>query len=318
MSAPKVFLSHASEDKPRFIDRFAERLRAKGVDVWLDKWEMLPGDSLVDKLFEEGLKNADSIIIVLSKNSVEKRWVREELNASFVKRIANGAKIIPIVLDNCDVPEALKSIVWETISDTENYDESFERILASIFNVSQKPPIGRPPGYSSVANEPLEGLTKIESLVLKTSCEYLIENNKIVIQPGELYGSASNLNLPKQEVLDSIEVLESEGYLRVSHYIGGDENNWGCRYQVSLLGFERYCKAYVKEYETIVEETAGLIVNEGLNTNYELAEKQGQPLRLINHIIHLLEHNDCVKISDYKNGLIRVYDVKAKLRRMMQ
>jgi hypothetical protein len=57
-SSPRVFLSHASEDKDRFVLPFARALRANGVDVWLDKWEILPGDSLVDKLFEEGLKGA--------------------------------------------------------------------------------------------------------------------------------------------------------------------------------------------------------------------------------------------------------------------
>lgn len=79
---PKVFLSHAGEDKERFVVEFAKRLREKGVDAWFDKWEILPGDSLVDKIFEEGLKDADAIIVVLSENSINKPWVREELNAS--------------------------------------------------------------------------------------------------------------------------------------------------------------------------------------------------------------------------------------------
>lgn len=38
---------------------------------------MLPGDSLVDKIFEEGLKEAQAVIVVLSRISVEKPWVRE-------------------------------------------------------------------------------------------------------------------------------------------------------------------------------------------------------------------------------------------------
>ena len=84
---PKVFLSHASEDKARFVDAFATRLRNKGVDAWIDRWEMLPGDSLVDKIFEEGIRNANAVIVILSSNSINKKWVREELNAAFVKRI---------------------------------------------------------------------------------------------------------------------------------------------------------------------------------------------------------------------------------------
>ena len=97
---PKVFVSHASEDKERFVLDFAKKLRSVGIDAWLDKWEMLPGDSLVDKIFEEGIKEADSFIVVLSINSINKPWVREELNTAKVKRISDKTKIIPIVLDN--------------------------------------------------------------------------------------------------------------------------------------------------------------------------------------------------------------------------
>lgn len=92
---PKVFISHASEDKQRFVVAFAERLRQSGVDAWLDQLEMRPGDSLVDKIFEEGLAQAQAVIVVISAASVKKLWVREELNLAVVKRIGKGLKLIP-------------------------------------------------------------------------------------------------------------------------------------------------------------------------------------------------------------------------------
>ena len=52
------FLSHASADKDRFVRHFAEELTARGLRVWFDEWALLPGDSLVDKIFAEGLKDA--------------------------------------------------------------------------------------------------------------------------------------------------------------------------------------------------------------------------------------------------------------------
>jgi len=42
----KAFISHASEDKQRFVEAFAKRLREKGVDAWYDEWEIHPGDNL--------------------------------------------------------------------------------------------------------------------------------------------------------------------------------------------------------------------------------------------------------------------------------
>src|SRR4051812_30771655 len=85
--APKVLVSHASEDTQRFVLPFAERLRANGIDAWLDIWEINPGDSLIKKIFEDGLKNAQAMIVVLSRYSINKPWVREELDAGMVKKI---------------------------------------------------------------------------------------------------------------------------------------------------------------------------------------------------------------------------------------
>ena len=58
MKPIRVFVSHSSHDKERFVEPFARRLRERSIDAWLDKWEMLLGDSVVGKIFEEGLKDA--------------------------------------------------------------------------------------------------------------------------------------------------------------------------------------------------------------------------------------------------------------------
>src|ERR671939_1221098 len=148
---PKVFVSHASEDKERFVLGFATKLRAKGIDAWLDKWEILPGDSLIDKLFEEGVKNAQAVIVVVSKFSVNKPWVREELNAAMVRKINGMSKLIPVVIDDCQVPEALQTTVWERVKDLNSYNGELESIVSAIFEHREKPPIGAPPAYTHSA-----------------------------------------------------------------------------------------------------------------------------------------------------------------------
>jgi hypothetical protein len=126
MTAPKVFLSHASEDKDRFVLGFARQLRESGVDVWLDQWEMKPGDSLVDKIYEEGLKDARAVIIVLSTVSVQKPWVREELNASVVNRISRGTKLIGIHL--CHAPMDQRIVGEKRLDD----GQTFARTVAPV------------------------------------------------------------------------------------------------------------------------------------------------------------------------------------------
>lgn len=46
----------------------------------------------MDKIFEEGLRQAAAVIVVLSANSVGKPWVREEINAGFIKRFNSGSE----------------------------------------------------------------------------------------------------------------------------------------------------------------------------------------------------------------------------------
>ncbi|WP_218132035.1 toll/interleukin-1 receptor domain-containing protein [Undibacterium oligocarboniphilum] len=230
--SPKVFVSHASEDKDRFVLRFSERLRQNGIDAWLDKWEMLPGDSLVDKIFEEGIKEARAIIIVLSKFSVEKPWVREELNAAFVKRINNGSKLIPIVIDDCEVPEALKSTLWESITDLSAYDSSFDRVVASIYGANDKPPIGHPPEYVQSFAQSIGELNNIDSLVLRLSCEEVLNTKDVFVDPEHIFFKDGKPIVPEEELIDSLEILDNSGYIDFLRLLSGGVPS----YQITTLG----------------------------------------------------------------------------------
>src|SRR5512132_1777197 len=91
---PRAFLSYSSADKDRFVEGFARRLRERGVDVWYADWQLKPGDSLVNKIFDEGLGNADVFIIVVSDESRKSAWVSEELNSAIVNRIEKSCTLI--------------------------------------------------------------------------------------------------------------------------------------------------------------------------------------------------------------------------------
>lgn len=313
---PKVFVSHASEDKERFVTAFATRLRENGVDAWLDKWEMQVGDSLVDKIFEEGLKEAQAVIIVLSMHSVNKPWVREELNASVVSRISKGTKIIPIVLDNCEVPKSLVSTLWETISDLDNYEASFDRVLSSVFGATEKPALGQAPAHTLSVYHEIGGLTKADNLVLKESCGYIIKHNNYIVDPELLFGDGSKLGFSLSEIKDCIEVLEDNGYIDVSRYLcGGD--NYSCHYRVTTYGFNSYAKSYLSYYSETLEKVVSLIVNENVRCSSVIQEITDKPIVIINHILNILEENGHVKLSENISDTVQIYTVSASLRRVL-
>lgn len=310
---PKVFVSHASADKDRFVLTFAERLRASGIDAWLDRWEMLPGDSLVDKLFEEGLRNAAAVIVVLSANSVEKPWVREELNAAFVKRVTSGTKLIPVVLDNCPVPEALKSTLWEPISDLNSYDESFARIVAAVTGVKEKPPLGSLPGYVTSPIKDIGGLAKVDNLVLKTASELALEVGNDLIDGPQLESDSALAGMPEQEIDDALEVLERAGIVSVSRHIGPGLPH----FRITTYGFQQYAQAYIEDYERKIQDVAIAIVNHKLQDNVAIAEHLQERQFLVDHALDILEHQRYVRLSRSLGGHTWIIDVSATLRRAL-
>lgn len=102
----KVFLSHASEDKP-FVERLAADLAKHSIPVWLDKFNLKIGESVSGKI-NDGIANSRYFAIVLSPAAVRSKWVTEELNAALMKQVANdGTFLLPILLEDCEIPPLL-------------------------------------------------------------------------------------------------------------------------------------------------------------------------------------------------------------------
>ena len=311
---PRVFVSHASEDKNRFVLEFATRLRKRGIDAWLDKWEMLPGDSLVDKIFEEGIKSASAVIVVLSKFSVQKPWVKEELNAACVKRINGGSKLIPVVIDDCEVPEVLKSTLWERISNVSSYDESLERIVSSVFGVTDKPPLGSTPAYAQSFVQPIGGLSNMDSLVLRLSCEHALRTGHEFIEPSKALLSGGTPALPEGELSDSLEMLDRGGYIKVTRLIG----TAFCPYRVTTFGFRAYAEACVPDYGERVASVVSVIVNEGLVDNDAIRERLNDSGMMVDHILSLLRDLGHIRLAELIGGFSRIIDVSPSLKRMLR
>jgi hypothetical protein len=308
--APRVFVSHASEDKQRFVVKFAQRLRENGVDAWLDQWEMKPGDSLVDRIFEEGLKTAQAVIIVLSAVSVQKPWVREELNTSVVNRISRGLKIIPIVIDPCEIPVCLQATLWQRIDDLEHYDAAFQRILDVIFDRSTRPPLGQPPERVADVDPDLPSLTATDQRVLREI--YLASAQTIYTSVDELRAVPALSTLSEADLADSVEILEKQGYLQV------ERTNDDMSMRLTTEGFRRYSEAAVADYQQHLNELAGLLVNEGVIENTELAKRVSLPQLRVNAMLDVLGDAGSIVLLKYGSGLWEVVRVSPALKRSLE
>lgn len=311
-SKPKAFISHASEDKDRFVLSFAEKLRANGIDVWLDKWEMLPGDSLVDKIFEEGIKEADIFIIVLSSKSVSKPWVREELNAGIVKRISNSCKIVPILIDDCDVPECLKSTLWQKISDLDNYEDELKIIINSIFGIVEKPALGEPPKHVTTKIDIIPGLTKADSIVFSLACQLAIDKGSEYIDTSAIRDDVLTMGITDEEFHDSLVILDEQFYIKATKVMSRQIPI----FQITTSGFDQYVKSQFDDYENMVAQVCLKILNEQKKLNTEIAEQTGFPLRIVDHIFETLESKGLIKQIKTMGPLNQIVSVSPQLKRM--
>jgi len=112
----RVFLCHASQDKPAVRELYKKLASEKWIEPWLDEENLLPGQDFDLEIYKAA-RDADAIIICLSKISVAKdgyvnKEIRRALDAADEK--PEGAiYIIPLRLDDCNPSfERLKKIQW--------------------------------------------------------------------------------------------------------------------------------------------------------------------------------------------------------------
>jgi hypothetical protein len=82
------YLCHASGDKPLVRDLY-NRLSAEGVDAWLDQEKLLPGQGWQMEI-PRAVRNADAVVICLSKKSITKEgYVQKEINSRLISQMRN-------------------------------------------------------------------------------------------------------------------------------------------------------------------------------------------------------------------------------------
>jgi hypothetical protein len=86
-----IFISYSSEDRGKAKD-IAEALKRQGFSVWWDR-SILPGETF-DTVIEDALDAANCVIVLWSKTSVSKGWVRTEASDGKQRGI-----LIPVLIE---------------------------------------------------------------------------------------------------------------------------------------------------------------------------------------------------------------------------
>jgi len=126
-----IFLCHSSVDKPK-VRQLANDLLLAGATVWFDEAEIKIGDSIIRKI-EEGINKCDYLGVVLSKKAVASVWVRREVEMALTQEIIkDNVKVLPILLENCDIPGFLLGKLYADLRKDGNYQQELEKIISRL------------------------------------------------------------------------------------------------------------------------------------------------------------------------------------------
>jgi tetratricopeptide (TPR) repeat protein len=144
-----VFLSHSSADKPA-VEELARRLAKDGVQAWLDKWNLIPGDPWQPAI-EKALAESETCAVFVGP-SVFGPWQNEEMRAAIDRRVRESARrfrVIPVLLPGAEraerssLPTFLAATTWVEFRDSLDDPDAFHRLVCGIRGLEPGPGLGQ-------------------------------------------------------------------------------------------------------------------------------------------------------------------------------
>ncbi len=217
------------------------------------------------------------------------------------------------MIDDCEVPEALKSTIWERVQDTQNFGSALHRVLDSIFDRTDKPPLGPKP--ARVAAEAIRGLTGTDTLVLQAFYAHMVKTNAPLLQPEALFESIRVHGIGKDAFCESLLILGEKYLLEVNkaaqapfahiHYLRPTYN-----------GFMTYAEHFLPQFTESVRAVALHISNRGTRANVELAEELQIQQFVLDYILEYFANKRSVTLSGKTiSGRYHVMDISPSLKR---
>jgi WD40 repeat protein len=140
-----VFLSHSSADKPA-VEELARRLAKEGIQAWLDKWNLIPGDPWQPAI-EKALAESETCAVFVGTSGLHS-WQNEEMRAAIDRRvgeIGRHFRVIPVLLPGAEraerssLPTFLAATTWVEFRDSLDDADAFHRLVCGIRGLEPGP-----------------------------------------------------------------------------------------------------------------------------------------------------------------------------------
>ena len=150
-----VFLCHNSTDKPA-VEEIARKLQERGVEPWLDKWHLRPGDPWIPEI-EKQIEAVDAAAVFLGASG-SGSWHREEIQAFLQEFQTRSCRVIPVILpgseEDSEVSLFLRNRTW--VDFRGDAEEALDRLIWGI--------TGRRPGDPAASPATRENTKRLRTL----------------------------------------------------------------------------------------------------------------------------------------------------------
>lgn len=123
----KIFLCHCQEDKKE-VRKLYNFLQDDNYEPWLDEVDLLPGNDWNEQI-QTVVRESDIVLVCLSKNSVTKTGhVQKEIKLALDRadeKPENMIYVIPVKLEECDVPKRLSKWQWVNLFEPNGYEKLY-------------------------------------------------------------------------------------------------------------------------------------------------------------------------------------------------
>tara|TARA_R110001583_G_scaffold30529_1_gene105524 strand:+ start:1699 stop:2565 length:867 start_codon:yes stop_codon:yes gene_type:complete len=128
-----VFISYSHENK-EFVDQLAIQLVQQNVHIWLDRWELSLGDSIIDKV-QDAVDGASALLVILSNASVASEWCKKELSSGLLRELEEKRVVVmPVLLEDCKVPLFARGKIYADFRS--NFDDGLKTVIDGIAKVT--------------------------------------------------------------------------------------------------------------------------------------------------------------------------------------
>ncbi len=135
-----------------------------------------------------------------------------------------------------------------------------------------------------------------------------------MVSPEDIYISTDALKIEREDVLDSIEVLDGRGYVKISHVLGGRPRGIS-HLRLTTMGFVSYAEAHLVNFADLRRAVATAIVNKQDQDSKAIASAVGAKKYVVDQILNEFENLGWLQLSKSLNDTVYVLKTSPELKR---